>query len=792
MAFDFLDNIPKYYPANLRYIGQVVDILNNQCGNNNYIKTSLTPVRYNAFAMASPTLGTDIKDFRNMEYQFDPEINQSEIDNPNRARLVAPTFAVQNEIPSHTYGTYIKTAYEVFDELVVYFEYMTVKDWVAANANGYDVCEAMLLQGSARYKIEGTSERFVSFEGFVSPATFNDPVGSRGEFSNINFIPTHDYDDYYIITNFVIYRKQDDVAVRTTTPYRPVLNYLFSTFNLMNTYYNYKERLRLVYGCNGLAQIALTGTSIYGRNQMFYIPGNDSQPPYNFTAISNIDPSYGALLPTAILSKRILDISNATPIIDSNISSNYNQYFALNLAACPIVENSCNHIALNVVYHDADGWENDECVCFTAGDKKYAGQVKGRYNYTLLAFKSLTDIIMYFNDWGLKATSSEYEARNTPYDAIETEGTIPSPSGGDSGSITPDFPADDNTSIPSIPNIPDDTIDDFLVDIPNISPINLMTNYALNYQGVKSLFNWLCTSSYIDNISELFADKLSAIYGLIQYPFDIVSHDPVHSDPRAQLSIVNVATDLQCHAIVNGYNTIINGGQISYVSYFGDYRDWDNCKYSVYVPYAGVIDIPANCVVNRTLKLQYCVDLLTGKATAVLKSYENSDTLGALVKTIPCQVGLSLPVQASNYGQQAINNALTSISMISNIGSGLLNSITSLSPMPLINAGIGAATTAASMAFKQQTQYSASGGVSPSTGLALPQTPYLCITRARPVKPSNFAKINGLPTNVYTKFSSVAKAGNIVKMQNVIVTSGTATDAELNEIRAALERGVYT
>lgn len=786
MSFDFLNNA-IYYPATLRMISQIPNVLSSEYMLNYNINqiNGLVPVKYNSICMVNVNNNRNVPNCGFGTSEFVPNVNNYQMYRGG-----------YNNNNSYTSGYYAPDSWTAnfvdLKECVIFFKTQKVRDYrygIDPNGN-YKVSPAILLNGQniiSRLDVaEIMNFKFLATSGFISPAnwTMISSTNSPTTFENITPVFTDEYDDYYLVTDFQIYQKNENADARTLTNARPIVYMLGTSIagvNFRDLNINNAANPFIFRQAESLFYIALSGKSIYRYAEGMFTGGVQRQ------QLRSI--AYADLFPTVLLGDSIHCTKYAAPL--TNKPADGNPASALDLTNCPFHKNITNHVTLNVLQDIV--YTNGNCKCYQIGDKQYAGFGSNEYPpSTVLAFKSINDIISYFNDWGFKATDNENQAIYGDYNSIEDGEPLPSPSGGDSGYIKPDFPLTENDNITSIPSDDSDLIDDFNPTVPTLSPINLMNNYALNFNGVKLLFNWLCNKSYIDNISELFGDKLSAIFGLLQYPFDIVQHDINHVLYQNTLTIVNVTDDIPCYALANGYNTVINGGEINYTSYFGDYRDWENCKYSVYVPHAGIIDVPPSAVINRRLTLQYCVDLLTGKATALLKTYENSNTLGAIIKTIPCQLGLSIPVQSSSYGQQAINNTLSSISMLGNLITGGIGSIASMNPLGMLGTINGAVQQGAQMAFNQRTQYSASGGISPSTGLSLPQTPYLCITRTRPAKPSNFAKINGLPSNTYKTLSAIATSGNLIKMQNVIVKSASATDNEIQQIKEYLATGIYT
>ena len=798
-TWEFLDNA-NAYPATMSMGNAYARLISGALKNCNGVR-GFSPLRYNSVSLVNFN-NKNAAPFNFATRTFSGATFNGYAFNIKGAFAGAFAYAENNYLPigNTNPNNDWNTAFVDVLEPVIYFTVQTVKDYVEnTRKNTVKVCEALFISGEhgGRFlNFGGASMGYNkgTYLGYIGKCDWNkygDSDGIAGSIEDIEFDFTNDYDNYYLITDYKFYYKPSNAPItRTEAFYHPVIYYVGNSFTGLVSAVNANNynNPTLTIGSDVVAYMALSGTSINQIPETMYSAATRQQDAYA-RVIGN-----GNFIPTGVISGGITNLDNATNIIKQWPVNGVNSRNAgaLDLSACPYEPSATNHKALIACAEGTFNYVNS--TAFIYNGQKYASAPTNNNQQpaVLLAFRSIGDIVSYFNDWGFKATNSQDEAIYGQYDDIEDGDPLPSPSGGDSGYINPSFPDRENENITSIPSDDRDLIDDFNSVVPTTSPINLLNNYALNFSGVKSLFNWLCTKSYIDNISELFGDKLSAIYGLLQYPFDIVNHDPAHCSYQDELTIVNVSNTTPCYALANGYNTIVKGGYINYTARYGDFRDWTNCTYSLYVPYGGIVDVPASAVVNRKLTLDYCVDLLTGKATAIIKSYDNSENLGALIKTVPCQIGLSIPIQSSSYGQQAINNTLSSISMLGNFIAGTAGAIMSANPLAMLGTLNGVAQQGAQMAFNQRTQYSANGGVSPSTGLSLPQTPYLCITRARPVKPSNFANINGLPSNTYYTLSSVATPGNLVKMQNVIVSAEGAIDSELQQISEMLESGIYT
>ena len=420
---------------------------------------------------------------------------------------------------------------------------------------------------------------------------------------------------------------------------------------------------------------------------------------------------------------------------------------------------------------------NDTERLFTAGEV-LSGSATCYNTYwgrTVLLFKDVQAIIDFFADWGLLATDNKDDAATLPDDFFPSTGGFV-PDGGSADGY-------EENPTPNIGGIPDNTSDVIERTTTQITAMSAINTMALDVIGVKSLFNWLITDDFTKNISNLFNDKLSALNSLKLYPFDIVRHDTSSTFFRDTLSVANVSTSIANYAIYDGYNCYVFGGSINQLPYYGNFNDYVNTRYSLYIPYAGIVELSPNVVLNADLELYYAVDLLSGNATAII--YSNK----VLIKTIPAQMGAEIPITYSNANQQQINNALTAL----NIGSSLVGGIGAAAagnPIPLASAAFGGLMTATKTAMTNPLVMGHTGGISSNTSLILPQTPFLIIDRARIAVPKDYGKIAGYSSN-YGGSLSEFSGGDFVQFRADKISIAGATDGEKTEIYNALLSGVY-
>lgn len=398
------------------------------------------------------------------------------------------------------------------------------------------------------------------------------------------------------------------------------------------------------------------------------------------------------------------------------------------------------------------------------------------YSSVYWVFKDVAEFMAMCKDWGIIATDSEDIAKNYPLDYIPNDTDAFVPDGGKDEGY-------DTNPTPTPPAYPDNTSDIIPETVPTVTPLSALNLYALNLSNVKAFLNWLLTSDYTQNISELFSDKLSAIGDLKLLPFDVVAHDPAHTVPSNTLNVANVVGNVGNSKIIENYNCWVNGGSIQYTAYYGDSNDYLNCSYSVYIPYVGITDLSPSDIVNKTLTLKYAVDINTGNATAVI--YSN----GVVIKLLPCSMGISIPITSTNSNQRQINSALTNMSAIAGLINGVGASISSRSPTPLIGAGLNAAQKAITTEMTNPLITSHNGAVGNCTGLELPQYAFLIITRHKVAIPTGYQKLVGRPTTYYGTIAEFVGSGFVSVDADKINIVCTAVERE--KILETLKGGIY-
>lgn len=360
-------------------------------------------------------------------------------------------------------------------------------------------------------------------------------------------------------------------------------------------------------------------------------------------------------------------------------------------------------------------------------------------------FKTKQEIENFFNDFGFPATDDIDLAQNGSFEDI--------------GDWTPPgIP----TTPPSLPSFPDNSSDKFELENPTITGASIGSHGAYTLSNTKLLLEWFRSNTFINDLDRLFSNPIDSVFALRLYPLDFYLHDTAHSITFTDTSILNVSTSIGGVTIEDGYNFMIDGGSYYYTAYYGNYADFVNVRYSIYIPFVGIVPIDGSRVVNKNLSIKYILDISSGKASAVL--FSNTDIIGIYSAT----VGIDIPLTSSSLNEQLLNATLSGIAnLISGNALGLIGSVTDM--------------------FNRRETIS--GNLSSSASLYLPNNAFLLIDNYYTIEPNNYQKVLGRPSmygntiGQYTDGFIQVLDGDFSQIQ--------CTSTEMDELLSILKSGFY-
>lgn len=406
----------------------------------------------------------------------------------------------------------------------------------------------------------------------------------------------------------------------------------------------------------------------------------------------------------------------------------------------------------------------------------------------VLVFEDLDAVTEMLADFGITVAPDANTAINMPVEII------------DPGYVPPGIPTNPT---PIMDSYPDNTSDDIDITPPLLSYSLTTSLHVLTAQSSVDVMQWILGGSFYDNLSKLFNDPLSAVGSLRYYPFDIVTHDPTHTVLRSSTTIANVTSnDIQHYDMLERYSAIISGGTLHYTAYYGNFADYESCKYQLYVPYLGVVDVPPSMAVNSTLSIQYLVDFLTGTAQVVIMSQAKGDTHKRLVETKSCPISVEIPIAFDNYNDIMRDRTMSVISGITSLmgsavggATSIATGVASLNPAAVISGAqsiagglINSAMDVGKTFATTPLEIGVKGSIGSNSGYLLPQTPYLIVAKKPLALPADgYSAQTGSPSSYY---GVIGEGVGYVRCEQVMLDF-PALETVKQKIAEYLASGVY-
>ena len=182
----------------------------------------------------------------------------------------------------------------------------------------------------------------------------------------------------------------------------------------------------------------------------------------------------------------------------------------------------------------------------------------------------------------------------------------------------------------------------------------LTKTYAMTEAILQNVGTKLWTQSYYD-VLKVQNNPIENIVSCKWFPFSL-------SGTSADIKIGDVSFGINADRIVNLYRMHI--GEATFTSpyngadHFLAYSPF--CQVKLHLPYIGIVELDATQIMNRTLSIDYVIDLITGDCMAIIRA--KFDSVYMPVLNVGGHMGVDIPLTSSNRVQQEIKAAGTTIS----------------------------------------------------------------------------------------------------------------------------------
>lgn len=384
-----------------------------------------------------------------------------------------------------------------------------------------------------------------------------------------------------------------------------------------------------------------------------------------------------------------------------------------------------------------------------------AGQLTYDYSYSVNTSGRVT--FYNFNPWLFAQTNASGVtikpiAENIPVTKIQTGGgaggDVSEPGGG-GGTF-------DNSSDPiSVPNFTTNPI-------AGVESTGMIGIYAPTAAELKEFANWLWSDTVVDFLKDLFhinnGNLLDWVVKLALIPAEI----PVSGPSSFTYGNLAVTSTITMNKAKSQFMTV-DMGSIEVKEYWGNALDYaPNTSVQIFLPFIGFQTLMTDDVMGKTLHLQYNIDLVTGTCVAIISTVETDGVTKTLYQfNGNCEMQIPLTGASFQVDFGALVGAFTKPAagqLLSQAGAGPFNY-----------------------------QVTRSGNLSGNIGFGSTLTPYIVINRHEQSLAANYNKLNGYPSNITAKLSTLS---GFTKVSKIHLEGIPATESEISEIYNLLTEGV--
>lgn len=330
-----------------------------------------------------------------------------------------------------------------------------------------------------------------------------------------------------------------------------------------------------------------------------------------------------------------------------------------------------------------------------------------------------------------------------------------------------------------------------VISVADAGFVSLLTPTLSQIQALSS-YMW-STSFDPAQVKKLFANPMDVFIGMSILPINIPS------SRTKTISIAGINTGLVMNLADSQFVNVDFGTLTIKTGTGGSYLDYSPyTKASIFLPYIGWRDIDIDEIMNKTLHLKYCVDIVSGGCVAWLKCG------GSVLYEWTGQCAVNIPLTSIDF----TSTASAAISAVGHIGSAIGGMISggasgamsgaALGPGGMIagaiGGGIGSAINGvaglAQDALNAKPTFPKSGSLGGPAGVMGHQQAYICLHRPAMARPKYQNKYMGYPSFITRKVSDLVGTG-FNAFSDIRLQGLGLLDTEIAELTALLKGGVY-
>lgn len=304
----------------------------------------------------------------------------------------------------------------------------------------------------------------------------------------------------------------------------------------------------------------------------------------------------------------------------------------------------------------------------------------------------------------------------------------------------------------------------------------LTKTYGMTLSRLRTLGQFLWSSSFIDNIKLVNNSPIENIISVKAFPFNISGSDEI-------IQLGNVDTGVN-GALTNSNVVTLSKGSVNIDKKYDSFLDYaPYTKVTLHLPYIGFVELDTNIVMGNSISIRYIVDLIEGSCLAqvVLNSRVINEYKG--------NIGIDIPITSNNRAQVEASHVAGAINAIGNTAVAGISAATG----NFVGTAYGVQNAVNSLLDSAMTtyHYSTQGGGSPavSSGDKANRNIYVIIDRPMYQELNSFNHTKGRVCNLS---KNIGHLRGFTSTTSMIDLNGIpCTAAEKEEIRQILSNGFF-
>lgn len=310
-------------------------------------------------------------------------------------------------------------------------------------------------------------------------------------------------------------------------------------------------------------------------------------------------------------------------------------------------------------------------------------------------------------------------------------------------------------------------------------------HYACKNDVISPLVTTLNNTTFFENLDYLFKDPSQFFVSLKVYPFDVSKF--YYGNATAPTGSLYLGSN----QIPNATGVLFPDG--TYYHHMGTYtipRKYNNyldyapyTKLEIYLPFVGVINLDTNVVMGKEIRIFLSIDFDTGQGTYWIVKHESDqgEREGDLIQSSNTQIGFEIPLGSSNANENAKTMLASAITLVG----GVVTSIATENPLPLIMGGLNFGKSIGMLQERISKGCNGSG----KSALVSPSNIYIIRTTNIPsCDQLSYASVKGLPLNQVRRLGDLS--GFTIVSNFHLENFNNTLKQELDKISTLLKTGV--